>query len=99
MNDLLLRLAVTIETGEGSGQVDIPTISGEDLIQNGLSLAFFVAGIVAVIIIIVAGLSYTTSSGDAGKITRAKNMILYAVIGLVVIIAAYAITNFVFEAF
>ncbi len=99
MNDFLRNLAVTIETGSGAGQVDITTISEADLLQNGLNLAYFIAGIIAVIVIIVAGLNYTTSGGDSGKVAKAKNLILYSVIGLVVIIIAFALTNFIIEAF
>jgi type IV secretory pathway VirB2 component (pilin) len=54
-----------------------------------------VAGAIAVIIIIVGGLTYITSSGDSGRIKQAKDIILYAVIGLVVAIMAYAIVHFV----
>jgi len=54
-----------------------------------------VAGAVAVIIIIVGGLTYITSSGDSSRIKQAKDIILYAVIGLIVAILAYAIVHFV----
>lgn len=45
--------------------------------------------------LIWGGILYTTSSGDSNKVTTAKNTIMYAVIGLVVAIFAYAIVNFV----
>lgn len=77
----------------------IPEIKADDLLVAGVNLAFYIAGIVAVIVIIVAGISYATSMGDSGRIAKAKNMILYAVIGLVVLIAAFAITNFVMSRF
>lgn len=54
-----------------------------------------VAGAIAVIIIIVGGLTYITSSGDSSRIKQAKDIILYAVIGLIVAILAYAIVHFV----
>lgn len=73
----------------------VPEITAEELLKSGLNLAYYIAGIVAVIVIIVAGLNYITSQGDSGRITKAKNMILYAVIGLGILFAAYAITNFV----
>jgi hypothetical protein len=50
---------------------------------------------VAVIMLIIGGLNYITASGDPGKMTKAKNTILYAGVGLVIVIAASAITNFV----
>jgi hypothetical protein len=92
MNLFLLQLARTISA-------DIPTISANDLLTNALNTVYFLAAIVAVIVIIVAGLAYSTSGGDSGKVTKAKNQILFAVIGLVVVLAAFAITNFVIGQF
>ena len=61
-------------------------------IINGVIAAL---GIVAVIVIIIGGVSYMTSSGDAGKVKKAKDTILYGVIGLVICVLAFAIVNFV----
>lgn len=55
----------------------------------------FILGAIAVIMIIIGGIRYVVSGGDSTSITGAKNTILYAVIGLVVAILAYAIVNFV----
>ena len=52
-------------------------------------------GLIAVVMIIIGGISFTTSQGDAGKVTKAKNTVLYGIIGLVVAILAFAIVNFV----
>lgn len=54
-----------------------------------------VVGVVAVIMIIIGGLKYITSSGDSNNITSAKNTILYAIIGLVVVALAQFIVKFV----
>lgn len=64
---------------------------------NILTAVYMVAGIVAVIVIIVGGIRYTTSNGDAAGVKSAKNTILYAVVGLIVIIMASAITQFVIQ--
>lgn len=96
MQYYLLKLAQTITPGK---DVDIPTLSGEDVLQNGLNIAYFAAGFTAVIVIIIGGIMYATSSGEPGAVTRAKNMILYSIIGLVVILSATAITNFVIGRF
>jgi hypothetical protein len=77
----------------------VPELTPEQLLQNGLNLFYYIAGIVAVLVIIISGINYTTSLGDSGRVTKAKNMIFYAVVGLVVVFAAYAITNFVVMAF
>ena len=68
-------------------------------IQNIVNVLLFVLGIIAVIMIIVGGIRYTTSNGDQNQLTSAKNTILYAVVGLVIALLAYAIVNFVVGAF
>ena len=52
-------------------------------------------GFVAVVMIIIGGIGFVTSQGDAARVTKARNTILYGVVGLVVAILAYAIVNFV----
>jgi heme O synthase-like polyprenyltransferase len=78
-----------------ANKLNIPTISGDTGIAGILSIVYFIAGIVAVIVIIIAGYIYTTSSGDAGAVKKAKNMILYSVVGIVVIALAFVITQFI----
>lgn len=71
-------------------------ISGNDgvlmLVVNILSA---VVGIAAVIMIIVSGISYMTSQGDSSKIQSAKNTIIYAVVGLIVVLLSRTIIGFV----
>ena len=52
-------------------------------------------GFVAVVVIILGGVNYTTSAGDPGKVKKAKDTILYGIIGLVIALLAFAIVNFV----
>ncbi len=82
-----------------AGGHNVPTLTADKVLQNGLNIAYFIAGIIAVIAIILAGFSYVTSQGDAGRVTKAKNTILYAVIGIVIILSAFAITQFVIGRF
>jgi DeoR/GlpR family transcriptional regulator of sugar metabolism len=98
MNNFLLKLAVTL-VGDNTTTVNIPNLTDAQVLHNGLNIAYFLAGTIAVIVIIVGGIMYVTAAGNSGNITKAKNMLLYAVIGLVTIIAAYAITNFVIVRF
>ena len=65
------------------------------MINTIINGALGVIGIVAVVIIIFGGVQYTTSAGDAAKVTKAKNTILYGVVGLVIALLAFAIVNFV----
>jgi len=60
-----------------------------------VNILLFIIGAIAVIMLIIGGIRYVVSGGDAAAITGAKNTILYAVIGIVVAILAYAIVNFV----
>ena len=68
---------------------------GENNVTNIFNTAYAFAGIVAVAFIVYGGVQYITANGDPGKITKAKRTILYAVIGLVVVLLAAAITFFV----
>lgn len=79
-------------------EIGVPTTAADDAtLGNILTAVYMVAGIVAVIVIIVGGIRYTTSNGDAAGVKSAKNTILYAVVGLIVIIMASAITQFVIQ--
>lgn len=57
-----------------------------------------VVGFVAVVMIIMGGISFATSQGDTSKVAKARNTILYGVVGLVVALLAFAIVNFVLGA-
>lgn len=71
-------------------------ITGEDgLILRIISIVSVVGGIIAVVIIMYGGFQYITSGGDPGKTTGARNTILYAVIGLLVIALAQAVVSFI----
>ena len=72
-----------------------PTTLGASQVGAILDTVYFVAGIVAVVAMVIAGVRYTTSNGDSNQIQSAKNTMFYAIIGLVIIIMAAAITQFV----
>lgn len=69
-----------------------------DLLKKVVNALLFVLGAAAVLMIVVGGVSYTLSNGDATLIKNAKDKILYSVIGLIVALLAYAIVNFVLTA-
>ncbi len=100
MNELLILLAISTGTDPNSTtSVNIPTGSADSLLTNALNLTYFLAGAIAVIVIIFAGIMYTTSSGDAGRVTKAKNLLTYSIVGLIVVLVAFIITNFVIGRF
>lgn len=65
------------------------------LITKIVNIISVIVAIVAVIMIIYGGFKYITSGGDSGNVTGAKNTILYAIIGLVVVALAQFIVKFV----
>jgi len=67
------------------------------VLGNALGFIYFAIGLIAVIVISYAGFTYVTSAGSPEKLTKAKQTIIYAIIGLVVAIGAWAITAFVLE--
>ena len=69
------------------------------MIKIVINTLLFVLGMIAVIMIVIGGIRYTTSNGDAGSVKSAKDTILYAVVGLIVAILSYAIVNFVVSRF
>lgn len=97
IDKLLIQLALS--AGTNDGQINIPTVTADQVLNNTLNVAYFLAGVIAVIVIIVGSITFATSAGNSANVTKAKNMILYAVVGLVVILGAFAITNFVIGRF
>ncbi len=69
--------------------------SVDTIITTVINIFSLVVGVVSVIMIIIGGLKYITSGGDSGNVSGAKNTILYAIIGLVVVALAQVIVKFV----
>jgi len=92
-----------IETGicggvTATGAEDCKDADGtglQGLVKNILNILSWVIGVVSVIMIIIGGFRYIISSGDSGQITSAKNTILYAIVGLVIVLFAQLIVRFV----
>lgn len=82
------------------GQDQQENLFGEGgLFQTITNVLLFVIGAISVIMLIIGGIRYVLSGGDSSAVTSAKNTILYAVIGIVVAILAYAMVNFVITSF
>lgn len=64
-----------------------------------INVILFILGAISVIMIVIGGVRYTVSGGDSSSTKGAKDTILYAVVGLVVAMLAYAIVNFVLTSF
>ena len=98
MIDKLKIFAVANNTGVKINRVGNDTIKNENLadnVKNIINAVIGVLGLVCVVVMIIGGVNYMTSSGDAGKVKKAKDTILYGVIGLIICALAFAIVNWV----
>ena len=66
-----------------------------DILKTVINIFSLVVGAVAVIMIIVGGLRYITSGGESSNVSTAKNTIIYAIVGLVIVALAQFIVHFV----
>lgn len=65
------------------------------LLKRVINIFSIIVGVIAVIMIIIGGLKYITSGGDSGNVSSAKNTIIYALVGLVIVALAQFIVRFV----
>lgn len=69
------------------------------IVTDVVNAMIYATGILAVIFIIIGGVRYIVSQGDEKSVKSAKDTVLYAIIGLILAILAFAIVNFVLKAF
>jgi cytochrome bd-type quinol oxidase subunit 2 len=93
---------ITLGTGTGAAAT-CDTADAETkvntTVKNALNLFSAVVGILSVVMIIIGGVKYITSGGESGKVTSAKDSILFAVVGLIVVALAQLIVRFVLQRF
>ncbi len=95
---LLGPVVLAIKECDGSDTV-VCTAAPSDLtggvLKSVISVLLSVAGIIAVIMIVIGAIRYITSDGDPGKATTARMTVIYAVVGLVIAVMSFGIVNFV----
>ena len=69
-----------------------------NLLKTGISILMYAVGFGAVVMIIIAAFQYVTSGGDSAAVGKAKNSIMYAIIGIIISLSAFAIVTFVYGA-
>lgn len=79
-------------TARGGGD---PITGEQGIITSITNIVALLAGVAAVVIIIIAGLQYILANGDSTKLTNARNAIIYAAIGLIFIVVARGVIIFV----
>lgn len=94
------QVGVSISSGlqDAAGQSgydtggNLPTFIG-----NIISALLAFTGMIFLVITVYAGVMYMTAAGDEGKVKKAKSMLSSSIIGLLIVIGAYAFTSFVVE--
>lgn len=87
-----------------AGHCEVPSqtpprgLFGDGSLFQGISnTLIFIIGAISVVMLIIGGIRFVVSAGDANGVTAARNTILYAVIGIVVALLAFALVNFVIK--
>lgn len=88
---------VELTGGSCTPPADGPSV--QSTITDVINILSIVVGVAAVIMIIIGGFRYIVSAGDSNSVNGAKNTILYAVIGLVIVAMAQVIVRFVVNRF
>ncbi len=105
----ILFVAPTMAAFDGTIQGGAAAARGNDqtadlfgsagIFQTITNVLLYILGAISVIMIIIGGLRYVISGGNSTNVTAAKNTILYAIVGVIIALLAYAIINFVLGSF
>lgn len=90
--------ALQDDCSRGKGQAK-ELDGNQGIITTIINTMLFIVGLLAVIMIIYAGIRFVTAHGDEKQVTGARQTIIYSVVGLIVAIVAYALVNWVFTQF
>ena len=104
-----LATAPVSALGEGGAPAGINAARGDNtqsnlangdssIVRRAINIMLFGVGVLSVVMLIFGGFRYVISGGKKESVTNAKNTILYAIIGLLIAVFAYAIINFILGA-
>lgn len=99
MNLLHMVLFATEKITTGEIGLQGQKTDGNQVVQSVLNTAYLWAGVICVLVIIIAGYFYVTSNGNPTTIKRAKDALTGAIIGLIFVILAFSITMFILGKF
>ena len=97
------NIATNVYQGVSDATGSTSTCSTSNNIQSGVksvatnvvNILSIVVGVVAIIMIIIGGFRYITSGGESGNVSGAKNTLLFAIVGLVIVALAQIIVHWV----
>jgi len=95
MKELITKFAAVTDNAGTARPEQYGTTDLTNNIITIINSVIGVLGLAAVVVVILGGIQYMTSTGDAGKVKKAKDTILYGIIGLVICVLAFAIVNFI----
>ena len=98
-NEAGLDGAVNTGCAVGKGQSTKGLFDNDGIVRTVINTMLFIVGLLSVIMLIYAGIRYVTAHGDKSQVEGAKNTMIYAIVGLVIAIVAYAIVNWVIGLF
>ncbi len=92
------NLDVWGNTQNSYANIGLSDTDPRDVVANVIKVVLGFLGTIAVVLIIVAGFQWMTAAGSEDKIAKAKKIMTAAVIGLVIVLMAYALSTFVINA-
>jgi uncharacterized membrane protein YidH (DUF202 family) len=90
---------VALDSSTGCSSLEESTTDPSTTVRTALNILTAVVGIIAVVMMIIAGVKYITSQGDSNQVNSAKNTIIYSVVGLVVVVLTQVVVRFVIARF
>ncbi len=85
----------TIEAGSDCSTNPKDSSSLPSVIRAVVNILSYLVGVVSVIMVMIAGFKYVTAGGDSNKVSSAKNTLIYAIVGIVIVAASQTIVKFV----
>jgi ABC-type multidrug transport system fused ATPase/permease subunit len=95
MKYLAQQADINLAVPGGSGFENLTTLSFADLISYAIQLILIVAAVLFFFLLVLGGIRWITSGGDKGQTEAARNQITAALVGLVIVFAAWAIVQLV----
>ena len=87
--------AINLEPPTGSGFTNLTTLNAASIISRLIGIILVVAAIVFFFVLVIGGVRWILSGGDKGQTEAARAQITAAIVGLVIVFAAWAITKLI----
>lgn len=94
-DDAKSTVCTALRAGQDCSKDPAGSVSINNVISTTVNLLSWLVGVAAVIMIIIGGFRFVTAGGDSNQVSSARNTIIYALVGLVVVALAQAIVKFV----